>query len=143
MSRAPLSLERYFYTRIHIEANREFTDKDARKGAIDLDVNVRVSVLKNKDDPELYQLVLATNRLDAKEGPLPYLIDAEVVGVFRLDPAFKHNDRETLVRNNGASMLYGALREYLLMLTGRGPWGEFQLPTISFLHPAEPKESKG
>ncbi len=139
MSRAPLSLERYFYTRVSVEANRDFGPDDLRTPPRDVDIDVRVGMLKDANSSGLYQLVLGVNNLTAKEGRLPYTIDAEVVGVFRLDGEFKHDNREHLLKVNGSSILYGALREYLLMLTGRGPWGEFQIPTISFLHESEKK----
>lgn len=137
MSRAPLSLERYFYTRVHVDANREYGVDDLQAPAQEVNIEVTVGMLKNGDDSGLYQIVLAANNLTAKEGRLPYTIDAEVVGVFRLDDGFEHDNREHLLKVNGSSILYGALREYLLMLTGRGPWGEFQIPTISFLHESD------
>lgn len=141
MSRAPLSLERYFYTRVHVDANREYGPDDTQTAPRDVDIDVKVGMLRDANDSDRYQIVLSISNLTAKEGRLPYNVDAEIVGVFRLDANFKHENREHLLKVNGSSILYGALREYLLMLTGRGPWGEFQIPTISFLHESEKKPS--
>ena len=80
-----------------------------------------------------YQVMLELSSLRAPDGTgtLPYEVTFQVVGQFSvLDPSY--NDKEKLVRINGTSILYSAAREMVLLVTGRGPWGPYQLPTVNF-----------
>ena len=133
MSPTPLQLEHYFFTRVHSEANPEFA---ATEGGMpeqqNVDAGIKVEVFKHEDDPHRYQLTLTLDKVTAKEGVLPYNLDIQVVGFFLVDPDLKHDNINKLVQVNGASMLYTAAREHVLMVTGRGPWGPFQLPTVNF-----------
>jgi preprotein translocase subunit SecB len=62
----------------------------------------------------------------------PYAINLEAVGVF--DASSLPAERQVpLVLVNGASMLYGALREVLLMLTQRCMHGPVMLPSVHFV----------
>ena len=74
---------------------------------------------------------------DAKN-PAPYHGSAEIVGIFTVDPAWSANKSEELARVNGASLLYGAVRETVLTLTSRATHGEFLLPTLSFIESKAP-----
>ena len=133
MSPTPLRLEHYFFSRIQSEANPEFVkgEGDAPEQE-DVEVGVRIVVLQHESDLNRYQLTLTVDKVTAKEGVLPYQLDFQVVGLFSVDPDFKHDNIDKLVQVNGASMLYTAAREHVLMVTGRGPWGPFQLPTVNF-----------
>ena len=69
-----------------------------------------------------------------KEGQnFPYIFKVSLIGFFACRDGFPSPaDEEQFVRVNGSSMLYGAARELVRSLTGRGPWGEIFLPSISF-----------
>jgi len=97
-----------------------------------------IAASKDKSDPNLYQIEIKIENLHSKTITLPYTIEANVVGVFSVDPDFKHDDLDRLVQINGASMLFGAAREQILTITGRGPYGPLKLPTIN-LQGAIPK----
>lgn len=133
MSPTPLRLEHYFFTRVHLEANPEYVVAEGGAPAQeDIDVGIRIEVLRHDEDPHRYQLTLTINKVTAREGRVPYNLDIQVVGLFSIDPDFKHDNIDRLVQVNGASMLFTATREHVLMVTGRGPWGPFQLPTVNF-----------
>lgn len=72
------------------------------------------------------------------KNPAPYHGAVEIVGIFTVDPTWPAARTEELVRVNGASLLYGAVRETLLLLTSRATHGEFLLPTLSFINGAQP-----
>lgn len=75
-------------------------------------------------------LKLSINRGQSKS--FPYAINLETVGVF--DASSLPVERQVpLVLVNGASMLYGALREVLLMLTQRCMHGPVMLPSVHFV----------
>ncbi|HRI56303.1 MAG TPA: hypothetical protein PK170_04315 [Anaerolineae bacterium] len=53
-------------------------------------------------------------------------------GIFHIDHAGPLDERKRLVVINGASMLFGAIREQLLSLSGRHKFGPFLLPSLNF-----------
>ncbi len=131
MSHTPLRLDDYFFTRVFFEANPKYS-KPAENDPTPMEIGISLELLGHKSDPNRFQLKLTLNKSDADDPPLPYNFDVQVVGLFSVDPEFKHDDIPKLVKINGGSMLYSATREYLLMITGRGPWGGLKLPTVSF-----------
>lgn len=133
MSLTPLSLENYFFTRVHAEANLEYaTQAEGEPGQQEIDASIKLEVLRHEEDPHRYQITLTVEKVTATEGLLPYDLNIQVVGFLSVDPGFKHDNIDRLVHVNGATMLYAAAREHVLMVTGRGPWGGFQLPTMNF-----------
>lgn len=57
-------------------------------------------------------------------------------GVFTCsDELPKGVSKETFVKVNGCSILYGVSREMIRATTARGPWLELMIPTISFYEP--------
>lgn len=129
----PLRLEHYFFAKVHIEANPPTEGKEETlPPTATINVGTAVDLMRHEKDSHKYQLTLAIHDLSCDERPLPYLIEIQVVGIFVVDPEFKHDDINRLITVNGASLLYSAMREFVLMTTGRGPWGAFQLPTINF-----------
>lgn len=139
MRRVPLQLDGYVFTKLLVEANTDFDpEKQQDIGQSDIDFSMGIAVSKDKDNPNLYQIEIKIENLHSKTITLPYTIEAKVVGVFSVDPKFKHDDLDRLVQINGASMLFGAAREQILTITGRGPFGSLKLPTIN-LQGAIPK----
>ena len=66
------------------------------------------------------------------DAPLPYKIELQVVGIFDVTPEVEEQDMGRVVYNQGGALLYSAAREYLLTLTGRGPWPPFALNIATF-----------
>jgi hypothetical protein len=65
---------------------------------------------------------------------IPYEIRLIAFGQFTVaDEKIERPRAAQLVAVSGVSIIYSAAREYLMVLTGRGPWGAFQLPTVSFV----------
>lgn len=62
----------------------------------------------------------------------PYAINLETIGVFNAS-GLPVERQVPMVLVNGASMLYGALREIILMLTQRCMHGPVMLPSVHFL----------
>lgn len=134
MSQTPLRLDRYVILRSLVEANQEYL-KHAPQASREPDCSLflEVSTGKSDENPRQYQIGIKIKDLTSRSGPLPYRIEIEVAGVFTVDESFQHAERERIIQVNSASMLFGAAREHILMLTGRGPYGPFMLPTINLL----------
>jgi len=84
------------------------------------------------DPPTSYAVRLHVRILNDGEHKAPYDIDLEVVGYFDLLGKFPLDIRGDVAKVNGASILYGILREILSSLTARFPRGELVLPGVNF-----------
>ena len=61
-----------------------------------------------------------------------YNVDLESIGYFELIGDLPIEEREDIAKVNGASLLYGVLREVLFSLTARFPRGPMLLPSVNF-----------
>ncbi len=134
--KSPLQLERYFFDDIIVGAVREDVPGDAEH-----DVKTETKLARNNEDEHRWRLELRIHT-DQKEGNPPprYDLGLRAIGYFR--DSFEDLDedkRARLVSVNGASILYSAAREFVLMITNRCPHGGYWLPTISFFA-SEPDE---
>lgn len=129
MPTPPLQLERSFYDQLSLSA---IPEHERGKGGYEVQTTVQLQA-GDSGRRWLLSLTIATK---AKPGPPPpYEIHLKCNGFFSV-PVPKENEEETarLVGVTGSSMLYSAAREYVLLLTSRGPWGPLQLPTTSFFN---------
>lgn len=131
MKPSPLQLERHFFTKVHLDANLE-----ADAAAVNT-IDCEVEVGQSKDDPLRFQVMLKLS-LSPCDGRLPpYTGEFHAVGLFKVAETWPVSQRTQLVEINGASMLYGALREVIITLTARGPWPPVTLGSVSFVKPPE------
>lgn len=94
------------------------------------------------DDSIIVTLDVIVDNTSGKK-KAPYNIDISAWGVFScINKSLSKEDALDLVVVNGASMLYGSIRELLLNLTQRMTNNELMLPTAIFLDckPSERKE---
>ena len=85
--------------------------------------------------------VLVTLQLilpDEGESPSPYIVDIKCAGYFTISKrAFPDEvKRIDVAVVNAASMLYGTIREHLIVLTSRMWYGELLIPAVNFLQNA-------
>lgn len=96
------------------------------------------------DDPHQFAVMLEVKYSPDDKSNFPYTFSVGMEGVFVIDHDGDIQERRNLVVCNGASMLYGAAREQLLMLTARHRFGPMMLPSANFrgLVPEEKKKPK-
>ncbi len=126
MSQSPLQLDRYFFVKISLEANA----KGDPKAVYNIEAKTDVSRDESRDG---HFLVSLTVRLKSLDDALP-CYDGEVVvmGYFHVDQDYPPQKCEPLVAINGASILYGAIREMVSNLSARGPWPMLVLAPLNF-----------
>ena len=135
MSSPPLQLEQYFYSRVVFEANPEYKPGEKTKS-----VRLKetpVTLLRHTEDIRRWQVILDIGTPSLKELSGPYYLEVQVVGFFRVTPDFPEENIGILLGVTGASILYSAAREFILLVTSRGPWPALSLPTVTFAK--EPK----
>jgi len=137
----PLQLEAHFFTKVLVEAIPAY--KPEKKGK-DQQVGIRAEVRggSRKDDPRRWRVFL-TVRTEVPEGEekIPYKINLTCVGFFTVSPKVEEDKISALVHANGGAILYSSTREFLLLITGRGPWPPFYLPTTNFIPSPKRKRS--
>lgn len=142
VERSPLQLKQILFTKLSVEVAQD-TEKVSEYWAPAFDfsntpITTRLELAVREDkkaDPTDFKLVLRLSMgvSDNVREKVPYVIDVCAHAYFQLDPAFPSENRQTLVRINGASMMMGAIREQVLMMTSRSVFGPLSLPSLRFL----------
>ena len=130
----PLQLENYFFPQITVVAQKDYRSNAEEELPFDLEVQTAIS---EPEEDGVYQVGVTIKVKNAKGKVAPYEISLETVGSFILAPEISNETKMKLLQINGASMLYGMSREYLMSVTSRGPWSGFMLPTVTFYPPPE------
>jgi preprotein translocase subunit SecB len=107
------------------------------------DIQVQRHIYQDPDQPKRWVVLLIVELVgeegeDAKAPPYTGKIIAR--GVYEMHESFQ-GDAERLIRINGASMLYGAIREMIATFTSRSANGPVTLPSISFFEEIERREN--
>ena len=131
MGKPPLRLETYYFTSVSVSADPCYEPKEGITPTVTIDTDVGLG--QHSDDPKWWMVTLGVHAKSPGEKPIPYNMDLEVVGFFRVEPEVEKGKAPLLVQANGAAILYSAAREFLLTITGRGPWPPIALPTVNFL----------
>jgi preprotein translocase subunit SecB len=140
MSSLPLVVEKHFFTKVMVEANPAY--KPEKDGDQLLRIRAEVQGGPRKDDPRRWRLFLTVRTEAPEEEKIPYKINLKCAGFFTVSPEVEEDKIPHLVHANGGAILYSSTREFLLLITGRGPWGAFYLPTTNFLKPPRPKKKE-
>jgi len=137
---SPLQLEHYFYERMQCVAEPSITIEEIQAWhAADLRrFHLSVEAGSNPESERQWQVQVDLSSNPDFTESAPYDLHFTAIGLFRLDESFEHNNLERLIRVNGASVLYSAMREFVALFTSRAPWGAVKLPTVNFrlLEPA-------
>jgi preprotein translocase subunit SecB len=125
-----LQLERSFFTHVEVVA-----DQRHQLGQREVEVTTSQTLGPASEDGARWIVELGISVAGKENSPAPpYRINLHSVGTFTFANAGMPDvEKACLLRVTGVSILYSQAREYLLMLTARGPWGPLQLPTVSFI----------
>jgi preprotein translocase subunit SecB len=123
---SPLQLKAHRFTQLHLEA----VTQGVPGAPVDLENKLTWGRLANS--PNEWRVELHVSFAPSETQPGPYKGSADVIGFFEVAESWPEENRETLVTVNGASLLYGAIREMILTMSARCSHGEFLLPTLRF-----------
>ncbi|AUB85699.1 protein-export chaperone SecB [Candidatus Thiodictyon syntrophicum] len=136
-----IQLRQLVFKSIHVEAVEPAADAppgDATNFDFDgttFRVELGSEALPNAEDdsdPGVFVVMLRI-AIDNQEGkPAPYLFDITALGLIEIDRKIDKEKRSDLAAVNGASLIYGAIRELVTTLTARSTAGSFVLPTMDF-----------
>jgi preprotein translocase subunit SecB len=137
MKAAPIQLTDYFLTELRMSANPKFDPKQEVPIRFE-DFQVILEASPQSPEKRDWQVSLTLNHQPPAEANVPYRFSAAILGFFLVHPDCADERIEPLVKTNGASMLFGALREIIRDTTARGPYSALFLPATSFYESAKP-----
>jgi len=130
---SPLQLERYHLVAVQLEPTG--LDRPAERQ----DVHVQVTAGHLQDNARAWRVDLTVDFGGPEEPCAPFRGSVRMEGFFVVHPKFPDEKVESMARVNGASILYGAIRETVSNLTARSRTGMYVLPSVSFLDTLENK----
>ena len=139
LSSSPLQLKQLFFGRVHVEAenNEKFPDgvwapefdfSDVRFGH-----HIEVTPAQKLDNGRFQYVVAVVFQVfneDDEAKICPYILDIEARALFEMHPMDDEAKRDNLARVNGASMIIGAIREQVTLLTSRSLYGPLTIPSF-------------
>ncbi len=139
MQAATLQLRHYHFTAFPLQS-REWIPDTPPVDAGDIypplaagDLQPRISHAEpDTDDPHEFVVNLKLEHEPGEESAFPYRFLIEAEGLFSMDHHGDPEERRRLVAINGASTLYGTMREHLLTLSARHRHGPVLLPCPDF-----------
>jgi preprotein translocase subunit SecB len=123
---SPLQLKYVSFTEVVVRDNPDGNFANAPELRTNVQVPVRL------DTERVWQLALHHQIKSNPGHNFAYDCEFGVVGIFELAPDFQPKDLTRLLSVNGASILYGAVREMAFNITARFPKGPLLLPTLNF-----------
>lgn len=126
MSQSALQLDRYFFSKVSIEASKHLKSP-AKMGAA-----TRLEAARNNKDKNRFLLSLTVTLTAPKDTSAPYCGEVQVIGFFHIHPDLPPDQQDKLISVTGASILYGVAREMIVNVTSRGPWPAVTLPCVNF-----------
>ncbi len=137
MNQSPVSFESTTFPEINIVANPSF--KSAGSVNLvngELDSQITIEAVPNQIGK--YAAELRVRQVSNKKNNLPYFFDILCLVVLTVDEIVPENERNSLALRAAHSMAFPAIRELILSLTARQPWGQFSIG-LSTLRPASEK----
>ncbi|MCP5531972.1 MAG: protein-export chaperone SecB [Akkermansiaceae bacterium] len=134
---SPLAIRAHEFLEIHLEA----TDCDDPDAPLTLDFNRKWGQSENDPLDWMAELTVRFGG-EGDDDKVPYRGVIRAAGYFRIAKAYPEQNRETLIKVTGASILYGACREMLANLTARSSHGMISLPSVSFIERKRPVAKK-
>jgi len=144
---SPLELKALTFLKVDItsyedpQAVEDAEERASEAEPAEQGVQVRLAPRDGQGEAPTEFAIKVRYRLPNEKPPvMPYAIDVEAVGLLAVADAFPVDERFDLARVNGASLVYGAIREMVANITCRQAYGEFWLPTLRF-KPGPPRRT--
>ena len=128
---APVEVLSYFVKSFSMDTNMK-CDKDKPRDLSLKNILISNRMFPSKKNKDVFVVSLNLEMKVPEGKNTPYAIKMEMFGRFQVSERVPEERRETMVKTNGSSILYGAAREIIKEMTGRGIFRKIQFPTVSF-----------
>lgn len=133
--KAPISIKHYHFTEVSVKARDVEYDDIVVEGPYpsfeNVDINTVVTLAESQEGSS-FLLTIVVDCAPDDASTFPYAFKFIVEGIFESDFSEVEEENQKLIVCNGASMLYGCIREQLISLTSRQKFGPLLLPATSF-----------
>lgn len=125
MMKPPLDLKYSFPKKIDLSVNLD------NEVASEITTRCDLKFAQNKANIREWQVSLGVH-IEGKNTHSAYFGYIEYLGLFQVADDYPEKKINQLVAITAPSILYGAIRELVAFLTGRGPHRSLMLPTVTF-----------
>lgn len=133
MKASPLTLREISFIRMSVEAAQNYKKRASNYDFDGTEYRLNIRHGKNKDSDSKWWVGVEYATRSTEEKACPYELDMLAVGVFSVAESFPSDRAEKLVYENGAALVFSAIREMVTTLTGRSTYGQLMLPTVTFM----------
>ncbi len=133
--KSPIAIKHYHFTEISVKARNVEYDDIVVEGPYPSFENVNINTvvtLAEAQEGDSFLLTMEVGCAPEDASTFPYAFRFIVEGIFESDFSDVEEEKQKLIVCNGASMLYGCVREQLISLTSRQKYGPLLLPATSF-----------
>jgi hypothetical protein len=139
MDKFPVELKQVYFTRSIVVALPEYAPTNPVTINFPPQNTINVQYIEGSDND--YVFVMQT-LLNTDKNPLdPYMVDMECVAQLHINSELSKDEAMKAATITGHSVVYGAIREAVLWITGRHPFGPVSLG-LSVLTPKAPETSE-
>jgi len=125
----PIRLLEQHYDSISVKAVRAHRPGDGPGWKLQTTLSLRQNPEEERIWALLFEIVLGQ---EEDKPAIPYEIAVQATGTFEVHAEIPADEMAKLVAITGTSILYSGFRDFVATVTGRGPWGPYLLPTVSF-----------
>lgn len=133
MKASPLTLKDIAFMRLSVEIDHNFKSRARSYDFADTEYRLSIRYGKAKDDDAAWWVGVEYGTRSTENKTCPYDLDILAVGLFSVADEFPSDRAEKLVYENGAALVFSAIREMVSTVTGRFTYGPLILPTVSFM----------
>lgn len=126
-SKSCLTMESYIVKKIKFLINEDFSFDENTTVGVTPEFKKQIT----KIDEDNASVILGF-LIDNKEKDMPFSIDVEIEGVFRLDN-WEHPDRNTIIQSNAIAILFPYLRSVVSMITANANIPPYVIPVMNIV----------
>jgi preprotein translocase subunit SecB len=132
VKKSPLKVKNYFVTALSVKAN-PIVEGTQVPLAGEANVITKVEAAQRTDNKRDWKVALQLNCEPVEKNSGSYVASMELIGFFEVSEDYPEDRIADIVAANAPAILYGAARELILLVTGRGPFPPLSLPSASFV----------
>ena len=128
MNPSKLQLDQYYFPHQEVRANPNHDPSTSKKvGSVKF--HVHCGKLPSGTHQHYAEIVAEADEVSGINSA--YFFRIQAFGLFTADDSLTLDEAKALVSIYGVQVLLGAIRDHLVSLTSRGPWGSFYLNIIT------------
>lgn len=128
-----LTLKDLSFLRVYIESDGTFKGRASEFDFDGANLGWNIRHGKHTEQATVWWVGVTFALKSEDEKPSPYNLDIQAVGLFDIDDRIAEDKREPIIYENGAALVFGAIREMVSTITARSMAGPLMLPTATFI----------